>query len=877
MNKSENKNLQQKSKVYIIYFYEETNKNEKVIEYFKKLQIKIESFDDFKDYTFNDYSYIIIYDSNIYFKKNFVLPSLHKNVLLITSPIVNTDIPIFDYYIPTSPELYEKYNSNTTTNVLLPLNIFNQSYPIKIFSNNQTIINNTEIFENCIRSEITDSDIVLFEKPEELYNEKLLKNKMIIKIEYNKISKYYGKIKSIINLYKKFIQFTNIKRYYFISSNKINIQIKNLDFKPNYVFKLKTRRQYLFIRNGKIQDFSLLKNIEYLYDYIIYGFDTVIFRVKNQSDYEFGILSNPKECKDLELKDFFSSYYFDNKIYYNHTDQLTNEENIYLYNIYGKTGSIQLCEYLTNYEYTYMDLIMIFVNKLNPIPDFKYNKTKFIKSFSFWAGFNNYEFDFEELNNFILSNNEIFYQKKILLISKDIINYGGNQKTSIQIYEELINLGYDVKIYCITDKRLVDSIELSDIINTDLSDINELIYSPDYDKIIVNKLNEIFKYLLSSNKKITFITHNSMDGVNKLIIKYNKYLEKVLTVNYEHINQFYSNNLIIPIQKYINYIDPLINLPIIRKNFKYNITFIGRLSTEKYVNMLIDSFKKFINISGFESINLFIIGDGNFVPVPHLNIHYLGKQNYESIIYYLINSDYLILPSITEGLPFTILEAQSFGIPVITSNIIGCKEFITNGFNGFKFNLNNYSKRKNTIDNFDIIKDAQITDNFNQNSYNLTQTLIDVYSISIEKWNELSKNSFNFFKSNVDITKSKKLNKEIIFDNNSFGIYTEQNCREIDILKNNTENIIKFNPKNKCELELNIQDLKNFIIKFDFIDKDKLVNKKLEIFIEKLNQIKLECFTKGISLISDKNNNWIKYNSTKYTNVLEIDNINDIL
>ncbi|MDA9370995.1 glycosyltransferase family 4 protein [Gammaproteobacteria bacterium] len=48
----------------------------------------------------------------------------------------------------------------------------------------------------------------------------------------------------------------------------------------------------------------------------------------------------------------------------------------------------------------------------------------------------------------------------------------------------------------------------------------------------------------------------------------------------------------------------------------------------------------------------------------------------------LAQSDCLVLPSYREGMPKTILEACSMEIPVIASNVPGCRHIIQDGFNG---------------------------------------------------------------------------------------------------------------------------------------------------------------------------------------------------
>lgn len=64
---------------------------------------------------------------------------------------------------------------------------------------------------------------------------------------------------------------------------------------------------------------------------------------------------------------------------------------------------------------------------------------------------------------------------------------------------------------------------------------------------------------------------------------------------------------------------------------------------------------------------------------PHL--HYLGHQN--NIRHILSQSDIFVLPSYREGLPRTSMEAMSMGLPIITTDVVGCRETVEDGINGF--------------------------------------------------------------------------------------------------------------------------------------------------------------------------------------------------
>ena len=62
-------------------------------------------------------------------------------------------------------------------------------------------------------------------------------------------------------------------------------------------------------------------------------------------------------------------------------------------------------------------------------------------------------------------------------------------------------------------------------------------------------------------------------------------------------------------------------------------------------------------------------------------IHYLGDT--DDVPRYLVNADCVVLPSFyREGVPRTLLEAAAMERPIITTNVIGCRDVVVNGVNG---------------------------------------------------------------------------------------------------------------------------------------------------------------------------------------------------
>lgn len=63
-------------------------------------------------------------------------------------------------------------------------------------------------------------------------------------------------------------------------------------------------------------------------------------------------------------------------------------------------------------------------------------------------------------------------------------------------------------------------------------------------------------------------------------------------------------------------------------------------------------------------------------------IEYLGET--KDVRPYIADASVYVLPSYREGTPRTVLEAMSMGRPIVTTDVPGCRETVTEGKNGFK-------------------------------------------------------------------------------------------------------------------------------------------------------------------------------------------------
>jgi glycosyltransferase involved in cell wall biosynthesis len=121
---------------------------------------------------------------------------------------------------------------------------------------------------------------------------------------------------------------------------------------------------------------------------------------------------------------------------------------------------------------------------------------------------------------------------------------------------------------------------------------------------------------------------------------------------------------------------------VLTKNIKiFTIAFIGRHELSKGYNLFENIAINNIN----PSINFISIG-GDSINMKENAIKNYGKLNRSDLFKYYDVIDILIMPSISEGLGMSMVECCIAGIPTISSNTDGAKQFITNEFNGLIIN-----------------------------------------------------------------------------------------------------------------------------------------------------------------------------------------------
>jgi len=240
--------------------------------------------------------------------------------------------------------------------------------------------------------------------------------------------------------------------------------------------------------------------------------------------------------------------------------------------------------------------------------------------------------------------------------------------------------------------------------------------------------------------------HNSYKSVNKiwsiLRILYYKKLNAVVSLTQK------DRIFLSKISKYCYTIPnartftPIIIKDFSNKKARKQLLAIGRLSYQKGYNYLLDIFEKLSH--KIPDWNLCIIGEGPLekwlndeIKKRKLKHRICLMKPIKEISKMYIDSSIYIMTSRFEGFPMVLLEAQSFGLPIVSFDCdTGPRDIIHNGIDGFLVKPYDINEMANRIEQ--LIKDKELRKRFGINAIKNSDNFSDekIYSI----WEKLFKN-----------------------------------------------------------------------------------------------------------------------------------------
>jgi glycosyltransferase involved in cell wall biosynthesis len=490
---------------------------------------------------------------------------------------------------------------------------------------------------------------------------------------------------------------------------------------------------------------------------------------------------------------------YENNYYLNHSS-FYNEFRVFSYKNGFKWHDAEICEYVDPYVDTcqnkYKYIYPVFYElKRKSIDEFSERSSlidnRDIKDFQILTSLN-----FKENNNLIKISNPLINNNIKIIIYTPSLELGGGNQFIIEMYKVYKLFGFGIKIISAKVNQETGFDKYTDILKSDILPITFIEnYQPDF--IFFNSsidINQINISKLSKITKLIFITHSDVAYSNIYIRDYHQYFYKIITVNNYTIEKIIR---LCNIQK--EKLFKLINYTDIQQKTDYYQSFlkiknktccfgiISRFSIDKNIPMFIDATVEVFKL--YPNYKCYLVGSSDkknddflkylikFYKLEN-NIIFVGYEK-DPLKYYKL-FDFVILPSVSEGASYNIIESISLGIPVIASNVGGNHELIEHNKTGILFELDGIRKfEKDTLYIENYQKQLEII------GYIFDNNTEFYYRSNKEVWNKNKKNIVNAILKMVNLSEEERisiLNNQIKFicDNFNKKIYFNQLLKMIN-------------------------------------------------------------------------------------------------
>jgi glycosyltransferase involved in cell wall biosynthesis len=228
-------------------------------------------------------------------------------------------------------------------------------------------------------------------------------------------------------------------------------------------------------------------------------------------------------------------------------------------------------------------------------------------------------------------------------------------------------------------------------------------WNKEFEKVITNKYSNFFKKSFGKSAKI-FVLSNDF---KKTILEWG--YNKDIIIETTNINKSLLDDFVIN-SKYLD----------LESSKKIKILFLARIFKEKGIFELIEAF---IRVSKkIDNLELIIAGSGEIenelkkLTLNENNIIYTGHIEGKEKADLFASSHIYCLPSYSEGLPTSLLEAMAFALPIITTPVGGLKDFFQDGRMGYFVDSKNIKQIEDKL--IDLISNRSKMKNIGEYNYN---------------------------------------------------------------------------------------------------------------------------------------------------------------
>lgn len=196
--------------------------------------------------------------------------------------------------------------------------------------------------------------------------------------------------------------------------------------------------------------------------------------------------------------------------------------------------------------------------------------------------------------------------------------------------------------------------------------------------------SKFYEYFMSNNQFLTKYIAFIFSLCNVVVVLCEDWKKKLIN-KYPTINVKKIVNPIVLPEKF-----KVINSP---KSDKFTLLFVGFLIESKGIKDLL-KLALLLKTSNVSDVKFIIAGKGE---LENYILQFIEKEQLQNIVEYIgwingkdkdllyLKADVFVLPSYKEGMPISVLEAMSYGLPILSTNIAGLPDIIKNNINGFLF------------------------------------------------------------------------------------------------------------------------------------------------------------------------------------------------
>ena len=146
--------------------------------------------------------------------------------------------------------------------------------------------------------------------------------------------------------------------------------------------------------------------------------------------------------------------------------------------------------------------------------------------------------------------------------------------------------------------------------------------------------------------------------------------------------------------------------------FKYRALFVGRFASNKGITVLMQAIERLNNIGTGEKFSFQLAGKGPLFEsfqkkYRYNNVTFLGFVSDEELKELYNSSDLFVLPTLFEGMPTVVLEAMSYGLPIIVTDVGATAELVDHS-NGYLINKGSVEALEKAFTDFSNLPDDSL-------------------------------------------------------------------------------------------------------------------------------------------------------------------------